>query len=318
MRSVCRVILALLVLLAVPASRAAAQPILLDSARLLAHLSVLAADSMAGRRMGTPGSARARAYLLGAFARIGLQPVGDGFSKRFTSPARAGAESFGVNLVGFVPGTRHTNRYLVVSAHYDHLGVRGAEIFNGADDNASGTSGVLELAQWFRTHPPENSTLFVLFDGEELGELGSTAFVARPPVPLGRIVADVNLDMVSRSARGELYVAGAHPFPVLLPLLDSTAAVSLVTLRLGHDSGSGHDNWTHQSDQGPFADCAIPFAYFGVEDHPDYHRPTDRVDHIDPAFFFHSVQTVADFVTRLDHALDRVAAVRGRAPPHGP
>lgn len=318
MRSTRRVIPALLVLLAVPASRAAAQPIPLDSARLLAHLSVLAADSMEGRRMGTPGNARARAYLLSAFARMGLQPVGDSFPVRFTAPARAGAESSGVNLMGFVPGTRHTDRYLVVSAHYDHLGLRGTEIFNGADDNASGTSGVLELAQWFRAHPPENSMLFVLFDGEELGELGSTAFVARPPVPLGRIVADVNLDMVSRSAKGELYVAGAHPFPILKPLLDSTAAVSPVTLRLGHDSGSGHDNWTHQSDQGPFADRAIPFAYFGVEDHPDYHRPTDRVEHIDPAFFFHSVQTVADFVTRLDHALDRVAAVRGRAPPHDP
>jgi hypothetical protein len=282
----------------------------LDSVRLMADISALAADSMEGRRIGTPGGARARAYLLRAFSGIGLTPLGNGFATSFSVTARGLASTDGVNLVGLVRGTRHGDRYIVVSAHYDHLGMRGTEIFHGADDNASGTAGVLALAQWFEAHPAENSLLFVLFDGEESGDLGSRAFVTRPPVPIDGIVADVNLDMISRNARGELWVAGASPFPILKPLLDSTAAASGVILRLGHDTGAGQNNWIQQSDQAAFADKRIPFAYFGVEDHPDYHRSTDTVDRIQPGFFYRSVQTVADFITRLDRALDQVAAVR--------
>jgi Zn-dependent M28 family amino/carboxypeptidase len=295
--------------LAAPASALAQRPVL-DSARLMADISALAADSMEGRRIGTPGGARARAYLLRAFTRIGLAPVRDSFPAPFSTRTRSGTTLSGVNLAGVVRGTTHPDRYVVVSAHYDHLGMRGTEIFHGADDNASGTAGVLALAQWFKAHPPANSLLFVLFDGEESGDIGSEAFVDKPPVPLEQIIADVNLDMVSRNARGELYVAGATPNPVLKPLLDSTVAVSRVKLLLGHDTGAGQDNWIHQSDQGSFADKKIPFAYFGVEDHADYHRPTDVVERIDPGFFYRCVETVADFVVRLDRNLDRVAAER--------
>jgi Zn-dependent M28 family amino/carboxypeptidase len=312
-RIVAHAALTSLLLVAATAQLEAQRPAL-DSARLMADLSALAADSMEGRRIGTPGGARARAYLLRAFARIGLAPVPDSFPAPFATRTRNGTAINGVNLVGAVRGTTHADRYIVVSAHYDHLGVRGTEIFNGADDNASGTAGVLALAQWFAVYPPENSLLFVLFDGEESGELGSKAFVDNSPVPLEQIAADVNLDMVSRNARGELYVAGSAPNPVLKPLLDSTAAVSRVKLLFGHDTGAGQDNWIHQSDQGSFADKKIPFAYFGVEDHPDYHRSTDDVERIDPGFFYRSVETVADFVVRLDRNLDRVAAVRAGLP----
>ncbi|MFI5311370.1 MAG: M28 family peptidase [Gemmatimonadales bacterium] len=286
----------------------------LDSARLLADLSALAADSMEGRRIGTAGGARARAYLLRALARIGLSPVPEGFATPFSANGRGGGTLAGVNLSGMVRGTRHPDRYVVVSAHYDHLGVgravNGDSIYNGADDNASGTAGVLAIAQWVKDHPPENSVLFALFDGEEAGDIGSKAFVDHPPVALERIIANVNLDMVGRNVRGELYASGATPWPVMRPLLDSVAAVAPVKLLLGHDGGFGQDNWINQSDQGSFHAKKIPFVYFGVEDHPDYHKPSDDLAHVQPGFFFHAVQTVAEFVTRLDKALDRVAAVR--------
>jgi Peptidase family M28 len=281
----------------------------LDSARLIADLSALAADSMEGRRIATPGGARARAYLLRAFTRIGLAPVRDSFPAPFVAKTRA-AELIGVNLVGMIRGTKHADRYLVVSAHYDHLGVRNGVIYNGADDNASGTAAVLAMAQWFKSHPPENSVIFALFDGEETGLLGAKAFLEKPPVPIERIVANVNLDMVSRNVKGELYASGASPFPVMKPLLDSIAAIAPVKLLLGHDTGVGESNWIQQSDQGPFDTKKIPFVYFGVEDHPDYHKPGDKVEHIEPGFYYRCVQTIAEFVRRLDLALDRVAVVR--------
>jgi Zn-dependent M28 family amino/carboxypeptidase len=271
----------------------------LDSTRLLVDLSVLAADSMEGRRIATAGGARARAYLLHEFSRIGLRPARDSFPSHFSAKSRAG-EVEGVNLAGVIRGTKHAGRYLVVSAHYDHLGVRDGVIYNGADDNASGTAAVLAMAQWFKAHPPDHSIIFALFDGEESGLLGAKAFVAHPPVPLEKVIADVNLDMVSRNVNGELYAAGATPNPSMKPLLESIAAIAPVKLLLGHDSGIGQSNWIQQSDQGPFATKKIPFVYFGVEDHPDYHKPGDKIGHIEPGFYYRCVQTIAEFVRRLD------------------
>jgi hypothetical protein len=302
---------ALLALLAAAQSTQSQAVPALDSARLIADISTLAADSMEGRRIGTPGGARARAFLLREFGRIGLAPVRDSFPEPFSARVRTDVPG-GVNLVGMIRGTKHADRYLVVSAHYDHLGVRNGEIYNGADDNASGTAAVLAMAGWFKANPPENSIIFALFDGEEAGLLGAKAFLDKPPVPLDRIVADVNLDMVSRNAKGELYASGATPWPVMKPLLDSIAAIAPVKLLLGHDTGTGENNWIQQSDQGPFHLKRIPFVYFGVEDHPDYHKPGDKVGHIEPGFYYRCVQTIAEFTRRLDLALDRVAPVRAR------
>ena len=290
---------------AAPAQRPA-----LDSAQLIADIAALAADSMEGRRLGTAGGARARAYVTRAFARVGLVPRADSFPWPSGVTGATGAERQGVNVLSELSGTKYPHRYVVVSAHYDHIGIRDNTIYNGADDNASGTAGVLALAHWFKAHPPENSIIFALFDGEESGELGSKAFVAKPSVPIEAIIANVNLDMVGRNAKGELYAAGATPWPVMKPLLDSIVAVAPVHLRLGHDDGIGQNNWIHQSDQGAFHDARIPFVYFGVEDHPDYHKPTDKLNGIQAGFCYRSVQTVAEFVGRLDAALDRVAAVR--------
>jgi len=287
----------------------------LDSARLMSDLSALSADSMEGRRFGTPGGARARAYLLRAFARIGLQPPPGGFSLPFSAQSRTGADIGGVNLVGVVRGTVHADRYIVVSAHYDHLGLRNGELFNGADDNASGTAALLAIAAWTVAHPPQNSMLFAWFDGEESGLLGAKAFLRHPPVPLDRIVADVNLDMVGRSAAGELFAAGATPWPIMRPLLEGVADSALVKLRLGHDSGGGQDNWTNQSDHGVFHEHGIPFVYFGVEDHPDYHRATDRVERIPPSFYYRSARTIADFARRLDQSAEPVARARAAGAP---
>jgi hypothetical protein len=304
----------------------------IDEVHLYRTISALAADSMEGRRAGTPGGARARAFLLREFRAIGLQPAVKGFTTEFSRPLptrqrppimppQRGANErppmpvpvpmvFGVNLLGVVRGTVHPNRYIVVSAHYDHVGIVRDEIYHGADDNASGSAAILAIAEWAIAHPPQNSLLFAWFDAEESGLLGSTEFVAHPPVRLDSIAADVNLDMVSRNVRGELFAAGARRWPIMQALIDSLSAVSLVTLRQGHDGAAGQDDWTHRSDMGPFHDRGIPFMSFDVEEHIDYHKPTDIVEHIQPEFYYRSVRTIAEFVRRLDASLDAVAQVR--------
>jgi Zn-dependent M28 family amino/carboxypeptidase len=273
-----------------------------DSVQLIRDLFVLAADSMEGRRIGTPGGQKAQTYLGARLKSIGVSPIGASLAAPFASAGRGGDSTRGVNLVGVIRGTRAPERYIVLSAHYDHVGIREGTVFPGADDNASGTSAVLAIAAWLKRNPPANSVIIALFDGEEGGLRGARAFVATPPVPLDKIIANVNLDMVSRSDKNELYVAGGAPNPKLKPLVDATIAVAPLTLKAGHDVGSGGDNWTNQSDQGAFAAKGVPWIYFGVEDHADYHKATDFPDRVPQGFFYRSVQTVAEFVRRLDAA----------------
>lgn len=281
----------------------------IDSVMLMRNIGVLAADSMEGRRTDTAGGSHARSFILRQFGNVGVSPLSLRYTFEFAIP-RAGRELKGVNCIGVIRGTKFPDRYIVLSAHYDHLGVRNKIVFNGADDNASGTAGVLAIAQWLRKNPPLNSVMIVLFDGEEEGLAGSQAFIGQPPVPLEQIVANVNLDMIGRNDKKELWAAGGSPWPVMKPLLNTVVESAPVRLKLGHDTGTGHDNWIMQSDQGPFHQKKIPFVYFGVEDHADYHKATDKVEKIMPGFYVNSVRTIAEFVRRLDLGLDAVAKVR--------
>lgn len=272
-----------------------------DTARLMADVRVLAADSMEGRGVGSAGSVKARAYLLGRFTEVGLRPIGDSFERPFTFTG-GGASGRGVNLVGVIEGVAQPGQYIVVTAHYDHLGVRDGAVHNGADDNASGTAALIEIARELSETPPAHSVIIAALDAEESGLRGARAFVDDPPVEANRILANLNLDMVSRGDGGELWVAGTYHYPNLLPLVEEVAARSPVDLRVGHDRPgvAGQDDWTNASDHGPFHAAGIPFLYTGVEDHADYHKPTDDADRIDPGFYGRAVATITDLLRELD------------------
>jgi Zn-dependent M28 family amino/carboxypeptidase len=263
---------------------------------------VLAADSMEGRKAGTPGGARARTWLLAQLRALHLAPLGAGYEHPFPLPDSA---IRGVNLLAVIPGTTLRDRYIVLSAHYDHLGTIKGEVYNGADDNASGVAAVLAMAQALAARPLGHSVIIALFDAEEEGLLGAKAFVASPPVPKSGLALDVNLDMVSHSTKDELYASGASRWPALRPTLEALAKQASVRLLLGHDRAAivGKDDWTHESDQGPFHDAGIPFIYFGVEDHPDYHKPTDDPETITPAFFGRAVATILEALRRFDRVV---------------
>lgn len=268
---------------------------------LLTDARVLSADDMEGRRVGTPGGAKARAYVARRLAEAGAKPLGGGWERPFRFQNRAGETIEGVNLVGLVRGTSKPDEYVVVSAHYDHLGVRDGEIYNGADDNASGVATLAALTAWFAANPPERSLLIVAFDAEEAGLQGARAFVSAPPVPRAALKLNVNLDMVGRSEKGELYVAGTHHTPALKTALEPVVATAKVTLLFGHDRPElGTDDWTLQSDHGAFHVAGVPFLYFGVEDHPGYHKPGDDFDALTPEFFVRAAETVIAAVDAVE------------------
>lgn len=276
-----------------------------DSATLMRDISVLAHDSMEGRLVGTPGGERARRFLLGRVAGIGLQQFGGTYEHPFTFE-RQGQQITGVNVVGLVRGSAMPERYIVITAHYDHLGIRNGEIYNGADDNASGTAALLALAEYFSRSQPRHSIIFAALDAEEGGLRGARAFVANPPVPREAMVINVNMDMVGRNDNNELYVAGTHHYPHLLPFIQRVATDAEVRLLPGHDTpnpANPSDDWTMASDHAAFHEQGIPFLYFGVEDHPDYHRPTDTLEGIQPGFYNRAVRTVLNAVLLLDAEL---------------
>ena len=289
-------------------ARTAQEPGRIDGETLLRDLSVIAADSMAGRLAGSDGGRRAGEYLLSRLVESGTVPVGGARRQAFPLWGGTAEGNTGVNVLGMIPGVEYPGRYVVVSAHYDHLGVRGGEIYNGADDNASGSAALPALADYLTSNPPRHSFLFVAFDAEELGLLGARAFVSDPPVPLASILLNVNLDMIGHSAAGELYAAGSYHYPALGPLVEEAASEAGVTLLAGHDSPdlSARDDWTELSDHAAFHARGIPFVYFGVEDHENYHRPTDTVDSLTLDFYLDAVETILGFLLIADREGERI------------
>ena len=305
--------------IAVPLPSAApgtAQGAPVDTPTLMRDVTTLASPAFEGRFTGSEGGRKARAYVRGRFEAIGLTPFGAAYDKPFSftrssmkallTPGKAyKTEHTGAaNLIGYIAGAKAPGRYIVVSAHYDHLGVKGGKMYPGADDNASGVAAMLQLAAHFQAHRPDHSIVFAAFDAEEGGLNGAEAFMDDLPFPREQLAFNLNLDMVSRSDERAIFASGTSYHPELKALVAQAAARSTVKVRLGHDrpvyEAGKVEDWTHSSDHGAFHDAGVPFLYFGVEDHADYHQPSDTADKIDPGFFTDVVKLLIDVAGLLD------------------
>ncbi len=280
---------------------------------LMSRLATLSADSMEGRRTATPGSARARAWLMQQLTAIGAKPLGASYEQPFRlRPRGAGATDSitGVNIVARIPGRSAGGRAIVMSAHYDHLGVRNGEVFNGADDDASGCIALLTVAEQLLRDPPQHDVILAFFDAEEMGLQGARAFVNAPPVPLASIAANLNRGMVARQDAGALWVSGASHYPFLKAVAESASKASGVTVRFGHDTKDlkPGDDWTNSSDHGVFHGKGIPFLYLGVEDLPDYHKSGDDADKVDPVFYAKNVTFAGALLRAIDRAVPQFPA----------
>ncbi len=270
--------------------------------RLIEDLRTLSSPKMEGRKPGTPGHELAKNYILERYKQLRLLPgIKDGYVQPFkiNHPSNS---SEGYNLAASVKGKKR--KQIIVTAHYDHLGWVDGKLYAGADDNASGVSALLYLAEYFSQHQPEHTLLFVALDAEELGLRGARHYAAT--LNPEDVVLTVNMDMVSRSNRGELYACGTRYVPELKPILRTVnERHEGVVLRFGHDnSREGKQDWTYSSDHGEFYKKGIPFIYFGVEDHPDYHKPGDTFEAIDQEFYSRVVNLILDAVKTIDEKLD--------------
>jgi|GEM_PF-666671 len=278
-------------------------------------MQTLSTDSMEGRGAGSVGGARARAFLREKFAAFGLEPIrlsGEGvpvYEDPFLFKRhRRGDSVQGVNLVGWLPGREFPGQFIVITAHYDHLGLHDGELFNGADDNASGVAALLSLALRAVEEPTRYSLLFLALDAEEDGLFGAEHWVANPTLPLERVRLNINFDMVARADQGRLWACGTRFNKSLRAPLLEAAAGSALALEFGHDRRIGliQHSWISASDHKPFHRAGIPFVYFGVDDHPDYHKATDDVERIDPLVFDQSLQLLHRALRTLDAQLENV------------
>jgi Zn-dependent M28 family amino/carboxypeptidase len=278
-----------------------AQP---GNTQLLKDVETLSSDQYQGRKTGTKGAEMSRAYISGRFKEIGLKAFSTtpSFEQAFSFKRGTAAEVKGINMIGYVQGK--TDNVIVISAHYDHLGVVKDEVFNGADDNASGVGGLLNLAAYFAKNKPNNTIIFAAFDAEEMGLQGAKAFVANPTVAIEKIKLNINMDMISHNDKGELYAVGTFKYFELKKyfVIDNSS----VKVLFGHDDPKlgRNEDWTDQSDQGAFNAKNIPFLYFGVEDHKDYHKASDEFQNINKSFYTDAVKAILNVSTNIDRDRD--------------
>jgi Zn-dependent M28 family amino/carboxypeptidase len=278
---------------------------------LLKHIEFLSSNDLGGRETSSEGNLKARSYILENLRSLDLvEPLYPDFIQSFSfeNPRRKITYDNAANLVALIPGSE-SKRVLVITAHYDHVGIgrpnsQGDSIFNGADDNASGTSALLALADYFSKNRPKHALMFVALDGEEMGLKGAKALLEDFPYPLEQIVLNINMDMISRNEQNELYASGTYHHPKLKPILEKAAKGSNPTLKFGHDiPGTGSEDWTKSSDHGAFFDKKVPHIYFGVEDHEDYHKQSDEFENIQKDFFVNAVNLILKCILALDEEM---------------
>lgn len=264
------------------------------------HLYIVAADSMEGRETGSIGQKKAGTYLISQYQRNQIPfPKGTNSYYQYIPAAKLNARSGrklndSENIYAFIEGSEKPEEILVISAHYDHVGTRNGIIFNGADDDGSGTVALLEIAEAFQTakkegHGPKRSILFLHFTGEEHGLLGSKFYSENPIFPLSNTIANINIDMIGRrdeahaNSNNYVYVIGANRLSTDLDTICTYANTNYVQLNLDYkyNEPSDPNHFYERSDHYNFAKHRIPSVFLFNGTHADYHQKTDTVDKIE-------------------------------------
>lgn len=264
------------------------------------HLYIVAADSMQGRDTGSEGQKKAGRYLIGEYSKMGIsypkgatsfyQKVPSAFMRRNYSPTPNDSE----NIWAFIEGSEKPDEILVISAHYDHVGTKNGEIYNGADDDGSGTVALLEIAQAFIKAKneglgPKRSILFLHVTAEEKGLHGSRFYSENPLFPLKNTIADINIDMIGRrdtihkTTNNYVYVIGSDRLSTDLHKINEEANSKYTKLDLDYKYNDINDpeRIYYRSDHYNFAKNGIPSIFFFNGVHADYHLPGDTPDKIE-------------------------------------
>lgn len=267
---------------------------------LKTHLYIIASDEMQGRNTGEEGQKKAGKYIISQYQKNGTtypsgassfyQPIPASYFQKAFSPKLGDSE----NIWAFIEGSEKPDEIVVISAHYDHVGMKNGEIYNGADDDGSGTVTLLEVAQAFQKakdegNGPKRSILFLHVTGEEHGLHGSRYYSENPLFPLKKTIANVNIDMVGRrddfhkDSNNYVYVIGSDYLSSDLYNLVEKANKDFTNLQLDYKYNDKNDpnRFYYRSDHYNFAKHNIPSVFLFNGTHADYHRPTDDPEKIE-------------------------------------
>jgi hypothetical protein len=262
---------------------------------LKTHLYIIASDEFEGRNTGEPGQKKAAEYLKQFYMDQNIaSPLGgtDYYQDIPTEHLRPNLNP-SENVVAFIEGTEHPEEIIVISAHYDHVGTRDGNIYNGADDDGSGTVGVMEIAEAFKLasdngNGPKRSILFLHVTGEEKGLLGSKFYVNFPIFPLANTVTNLNIDMIGRVDEAHennpnfVYLIGSDKLSTELHEISEAMNEKFTKLDLDYTYNDENDpnRFYYRSDHYNFAKNNIPIIFYFNGTHEDYHRPSDTPDKI--------------------------------------
>ena len=290
------------------------------------HLNILASDSLEGRETGKNGQKMAANYIMNHFKKIGIPPYkkntyyqkfkaksdrhickyncencDEDFIKKLFRKKRVVK---GENVLGYIEGKDLKDELIIITAHYDHLGKHDTLLFNGADDNGSGTAAVMEIAEAFMIAKkegkgPRRSVLIMPVSGEEKGLLGSKHYTENPIYPLENTVANLNIDMIGRidyyhDTSNYIYLIGSDMLSKELHNISEKINKKYIGLNLDYTFNSEEDpnRYYYRSDHYNFAKNNIPVIFYFNGLHDDYHKTTDTVEKID----FKKIETITRLV----------------------
>lgn len=306
---------------------------LINAEDLKRHLEIFAGDKFEGREAGQKGQKKAAKYLSAEFKKAGAHPPGDtSWYQKFEIQGK-GKDSTGKgteilqteNVIAVVEGNELKNEVIIISAHYDHLGIRGKTVYNGADDDGSGSVALLELAQAFSAakkngYGPKRTLVFIGFSAEEKGLLGSKHYVSHPVWKLEHTACNLNIDMIGRIDKHHahdshyVYVIGADKISTRLHNLNEEAnyLYTKLTLDYRYNDLEDKNRFYYRSDHYNFAKNGVPVIFYFNGTHEDYHRESDEVDKISfslleqrTRLIFHTTWMVANSLTPITRNLSK-------------
>ena len=300
----------------------------INATLLLADFKTLSSDEFEGRKTGTLGNLKARNFIESKLATFNTLTLLNRHKVNNTKASGKGTyrHSFthqsltktlnGQNLVALVKGSHYSDKYIVLSAHFDHLGSKGRLIFNGADDNASGTAALLNMAKNISENPLRYSVIFLFTDAEESNLLGAKAFLNDFMAIVPHIKLNINLDMIagSKNTKSLHFISkGVDTIievPIYLQIQEDLISHANLSIKKGFRDTNAQGSlvrkkikWLVASDHGAFNRKKIPFIYFGVGAHENYHTRDDTFKNINQQFYLLATQAIYRHIRLLDYYL---------------
>lgn len=291
-----------------------------DHLSVLEHVKTLSSDYYSGRKLASQGNIDSQDYLVTSLKAHSIPAFKNHYRHSFTKSGFFQSKQ-GTNIIGYIQGTHHQDKYIVLTAHYDHLGTIRNKIYNGADDNASGTAALLLYAKLLKDNPLKHSVILLFTDGEEVDLLGAKAFISQQKKLLSHIKLNINLDMIAGSKKTKklrflskdlLKILSSQQRDELNQLQtyfkDNSNAQLTAGFRRIKSVGSNVNraNWLMASDHGVFSKAGIPFIYFGVGTHKNYHSELDDFDNINKHLYLAAINVIFQQLVYIDNAMYEV------------